>query len=271
MIIPARKGYTQTAGDQSMTVYAPDYYPFFRCIAGECGHTCCQGWEIDIDPASLNRFRRLEGPFGEKLRACIAEEPEPHFILQADERCPLLTDDNLCSLILREGEDALCQICRDHPRFRNYWSDRIEMGLGMACEAAGRLILSSGHPLSLVPVCDDPEEEAQTPSDAEIQLMAYRDKLLAEVRETGPAARLKEYLIFRHLADALYDGRTEERECFINAAFEWIMSGWDGHTPENLIERARAFSNEFEYDDEGMEKLLKERERQAGPSRAAGQ
>ena len=35
-----------------LTVY-PDYYSAFRCIAGACKHSCCIGWEIDIDEESL--------------------------------------------------------------------------------------------------------------------------------------------------------------------------------------------------------------------------
>lgn len=239
-----------------MTVFVPDYYPLFRCAAGECGHTCCEGWEIDIDPASMDRYRRVGGAFGKKLRECISGGPEPHFLLREGERCPLLTEDNLCELIIREGEDALCQICTDHPRFRNYWSDRIEMGLGLACETAGRLILGSDHPLTLIPAGEDPEEEAQEPSEEERQLRACRDDLLAGAGATGPAARLKEYLIFRHLADALYDGRVEERIRFINAAWHRILAGWDGTALESLVQSAREFSNTYEYDDEGMEKLL---------------
>ena len=34
----------------------PDYYADFACVAGACRHTCCVGWEIDIDPDSLRRM-----------------------------------------------------------------------------------------------------------------------------------------------------------------------------------------------------------------------
>ena len=239
-----------------MIVFAPDIYPLFRCIAGQCTHTCCQGWEIDIDPASLARYQAIQGPLGKKLRECISLDPEPHFILRKEDRCPFLTDSNLCELILQEGAASLCQICADHPRFRNYWSDRIEIGLGLACEAAGRLILGSDHPLRLIPLEDDPSEEAQEPSGEEKQLMACRDELLTRVEETGPTARLKEYLIYRHLADALYDGQVEQRLLFVDTAYQYILSRWDGQTLESLVQSARAFSNEYEYDDEGLEKLL---------------
>ena len=235
-----------------MKIYAPDSYPRFRCIADRCRHTCCVGWEIDIDPGTLAQYQRTGGETGQKLRESIALSPEPHFILSAGERCPFLTDRNLCELILQGL--PLCQICADHPRFRNYWSDRVEMGLGLACEEAARIILTSPGPLRLIPVGED-EEKTEAPSEEETALRRYRDSLIASVREAGPLARLKEYLLYRHLADALYDGRVEERLRFTDRAFHRISDGWDGD-PETLIERARSFSNEVEYDDEKLEDMI---------------
>ena len=238
-----------------MKVFAPDYYAGFRCVAGACRHSCCVGWEIDVDPETMKRYQSMEGELGAKLKRCIDPDPVPHFILSAQERCPFLTDENLCQIILQAGEDSLCQICADHPRFRNFWSDRTEIGLGLACEEAARLILTSPHPLRLVPL-EDTEEPPETPSEAETALLIYRDRLLASVSETGPAARLREYLIYRHLADALYDGRVAERLRLVDRAYDQITAGWDGRSVADLAERARVFSNEVEYDDEKLEQLL---------------
>ena len=240
----------------AMKVFAPDYYSAFHCRAGACGHTCCAGWEIDVDSETLERYRAMGGALGEKLRRCIDPLPSPHFILTAGERCPFLTEEHLCEIILQAGEDSLCQICADHPRFRNYWSDRIEIGLGMACEEAARLILTSAHPLRLIPVSEEPGEQPEPPSEEESALRRYRDQLLSSVSGNGPAARLREYLIYRHMADALYDGRIAERARLVDRAFERITSGWDGRSVPELIERARAFSDEVEYDDEKLEQLL---------------
>ncbi len=230
-------------------------------MAGYCGHTCCEGWEIDIDPDSFNCYMKIESTFGKKLQESISRNPTPHFILQKDSRCPLLTSDNLCEMILELGANALCQICSDHPRFRNYWSDRIEIGLGMACEAAGRLILLSDHPHTLLQIGEECDEETQIPSEEEKWLWDYRNEWIASLNKNNPESRLKEYLIYRHLADALYDGQIEERIQFINTAYERILSEWNGKSLEELVQHARVFSNEFEYDDEGIKKLLSHREK----------
>ena len=233
-----------------MNVYVPEYYPAFRCVASECHHTCCAGWEIDIDEESLARYQRLPGAFGERVRRSIGRDGTPHFILTKEERCPLLTEDNLCELILREGEGALCQICADHPRFRNYFSGRIEMGLGLVCEEAARLILSWPKPLRLIRLEGDGAEE---PTEDERYLFDLRAQWLNSIEEEGPRARLLETLIFRHLSDALYDGRLEERIDFIRRAWAEITDGWADGDLAALVERARAFSDRVEYDDEVLE------------------
>lgn len=239
-----------------MNIYVPEYYPEFRCIASRCRHTCCAGWEIDIDDESLARYDRLGGEFGDRVRRCVDRGDAPHFILTGDERCPLLNGDNLCELILHEGEGALCQICRDHPRFRNYFSGRVEMGLGLACEEAARLILTWPRPLRLIPLEGDGRE---TPTGDEQYLFDLREAWLAAIDETGPRARLRETLIYRHLPDALYDGRLEERVDFINRAYAAIADGWTDGNIATLIERARAFSDRVEYDDEVLEDWIEGR------------
>jgi len=160
-----------------MRVIVPDYYKDFSCIAGACRHSCCIGWEIDIDVDSLARFRALDTPYGEVLRSRINFEADtPHYRLAEQDRCPFLREDGLCEMILELGEDALCQICADHPRFRNHFSDRTELGVGLCCEAAGALILKRQQPMTLEVLEDDGEEN--TPDDEEETLLSFRDMLL---------------------------------------------------------------------------------------------
>ena len=32
-----------------MLVRVPDYFDQFACLAGDCPHSCCIGWEVVID------------------------------------------------------------------------------------------------------------------------------------------------------------------------------------------------------------------------------
>lgn len=119
----------------------PNYYKTFRCIADKCKHNCCIGWEIDIDEKTLAFYKGLDTPLGKRIRASI-EGDVAHFILSDNDRCPFLNESNLCDIITECGEKAVCEICRLHPRFRNFYSDFFETGLGLCCEEAARIILT---------------------------------------------------------------------------------------------------------------------------------
>lgn len=170
-----------------LTVY-PDYYPIFRCLAGQCRHTCCAGWEIDIDPRTRAHYRTVSGSLGRRLAAAIDDGDTPsRFQLTEDERCPFLNDGNLCDLILSTGDESLlCQICRDHPRFRNFLPTRTEIGLGLCCEAAAELILSRTEPVRLLRegtcAADDPESAALLSLRDELLLLAQNRALPLEER-----------------------------------------------------------------------------------------
>ena len=124
-----------------MIQLTPNYYDKFRCIADKCKHNCCIGWEIDIDDETMQYYNSLESTLGDRIR-CSVEGEEPHFVLCEGDRCPFLNEHNLCDIISELGEDGLCDICHLHPRFRNFYSNFCETGLGLCCEEAARLILS---------------------------------------------------------------------------------------------------------------------------------
>lgn len=153
-------------------------YPHFCCIADRCRHSCCVGWEIDIDSETLDIYRNTGGAFGERLRNNIQSDGETAcFRLDEKERCPFLNAHNLCDIILTFGENHLCQICTDHPRFRNFFSDRTEIGLGLCCEAAGRLILGAEEKLYEITLDDD--EKNETLTDFEQHLLSVRTELFS--------------------------------------------------------------------------------------------
>lgn len=135
-----------------MFICYPDYCPRFRCIADKCSDTCCRGWEICIDEASLERYRQVDDDIGRRLKESIITDDEgAHFVLLDDERCPFLNSSNLCDIYIKLGKEALCGICTDHPRFRSFLSDRTEIGVGLCCEAAAEIILTEKKPLHIVP------------------------------------------------------------------------------------------------------------------------
>ncbi len=181
-----------------MKLIAPDYYTKFKCTADKCVHNCCtMSWIINVDEDTLGYYHKVPGPLGERLKASIDESGEKAcFILEEGKGCPFLNETGFCDLIMELGEDSLCQICRDHPRFRNFYGDRTEIGVGLCCEAAGELILKRQEKPILVVLEDDGEEDE--PDAADISLYEWRDQLteIAQNRnlamEERAAAILKE-------------------------------------------------------------------------------
>ena len=154
-----------------MLYVRPDFYDDFSCLAAACRHSCCVGWEIDVDKNTLQFYQNLSGRLGEELRRQIEAEPTPHFRLTKDGRCPFLRPDGLCRLIVKLGEDSLCDICALHPRFYNEYPGRTEMGLGLCCEEAARLLTAGEGPLCLLTESDGEGDEAPTP------LLTLRDRI----------------------------------------------------------------------------------------------
>lgn len=164
-----------------MKQIVPDYYPQFQCIADRCRHSCCIGWEIDIDEDSLSRYKTIEGALGDRLKEQIVmEEDCAHFQLTAEERCPFLNQSGLCDLICAFGEDILCQICADHPRFRNEFSAFEEMGLGLCCEEAARLVLTKPDKTEFLVLNDSGEDDALY--EDEVEVLSIRKNAIAIVQ-----------------------------------------------------------------------------------------
>ena len=171
-----------------MRLIAPDYYRDFHCIADKCHHSCCIGWEIDIDPDTREKYRQVPGAFGARLSAAIEDGDAGSCFRMGDgERCPMLNPSGLCDLITALGEENLCQICADHPRFRNFYTDRTEIGLGLCCEEAARLILTQEKPMRLIFLEDDGANDE--PTEEEANLFALRTALICIMQnETQPLA-----------------------------------------------------------------------------------
>ncbi len=135
----------------------PNYYKKFKCIADKCKHNCCIGWEIDIDEDTMDLYNSLDGEFAERIRENIEGEI-PHFILKDGERCPFLNNRGLCDIICELGDGAICDICHLHPRFKNFYEDFTETGLGLCCKEAARIILTENERFS-IPVPESKDDD----------------------------------------------------------------------------------------------------------------
>ena len=113
-----------------MILRVPSYYKTFQCIADKCEHSCCIGWEIDIDEDSYDYYMGIEGAFGERLKEQTVTEDEEHsFVLRKNGWCPFLDQNKLCDIYSELGEEALCEVCTEYPRFVVEYGDVREKSL----------------------------------------------------------------------------------------------------------------------------------------------
>ena len=158
-----------------MKEYILNYYPLFKCIAGNCKHTCCACWETDIDSKTVQLYKEDNSPFCLFLKKGINFKKRT-FKQDKSRRCAFLNDNGLCEIIINLGEEKLCQICSDHPRFKSNFTSFTETGLGFCCEEATRIILSFDKKIEPVLVSDNGGEESADLYEKFV--IDYREKAL---------------------------------------------------------------------------------------------
>lgn len=188
-----------------METHAPRYYNSFRCLAGECPHTCCAaGWEIPVDPGAAKLYEILPDALGEQVRGFLELDPEgePCFPLRGGV-CPFLNGEGLCRIHIQHGEGATPLICRTHPRFCYEYGPLRERGLCGSCPEAARLILGEDPALS----AREEDGEAQEEVPLLTALLPARDTALDLLfaEEAPLAQRLQAMLLFANEVQVLLD------------------------------------------------------------------
>lgn len=159
-----------------MDLYAPSYYKRFKCIADRCKNSCCIDWEIDIDDKTYEKYISIGG----YLKENIAESEGCRYFKLKNGRCPHLLANGLCRIIIDYGDDHITDICREHPRFYNCLSDRLEVGLGLVCEEAARIIIEDDGCFSLEKIGECRDEQNECDFDA----LPERDYIIALILES---------------------------------------------------------------------------------------
>ena len=193
-----------------MLVRVPDYFDQFACLAGDCPHSCCIGWEVVIDEDTAWRYRAEPGPLGEKLRAAMQFDGEDVCFPLDGGRCPFLNQENLCEIHCALGAEATSVTCQEHPRFIEEYGPFKEISLSAACPKANELLLGSNEPLTFSVLEDEtPTEEGDAWLDWLLPLRNYLLDLLRN-REQPLQDRLRYFLLIAQEAQRLLDAKAME-------------------------------------------------------------
>ncbi len=190
-------------------IVKPVFFDTFKCVAADCTDTCCSGWEIDVDGDTLELYNSLRGDVGAFVRERLIYNDCTKLCLEG-KRCRFLREDNLCELIIRLGEDSLCDICREHPRFYSESENICEVGLGLCCPEAARLWLES--PAEFITA-----DDAYAPAEEELKLLSRQLELIEFLAYGEGTLGERLYLL---LGGAPKRGDAYKRLCALYASLE---------------------------------------------------
>lgn len=168
----------------------PTYLSGFRCLGADCEDHCCYGWDIFVDRASYQRYRKLKAT---PLAALVAKAVRRNRRDAADTRyakiqrngddCPFLTGSGLCRLQAELGESFLPDVCAVFPRRWRARRSGIEGSASLACPDIARRALTDPHGIRLVSTpLEGPPPRGLIPllaADAEALGMGLRKAALA--------------------------------------------------------------------------------------------
>lgn len=227
-----------------MFVTIPNYYNKFKCIADKCTDNCCIGWEIDIDNNTYEKYNNITDCLGTCLKnnIALAEDGTYSFILTENERCPFLTKNNLCKLIIEKGEDFLCDICKEHPRFHNCFGDLRETGIGIGCLTAAEIVLSQKNKVNHITYeNNEPEYEVDYDDNFLNYLINIREKVFVIIQNR------RKNINERFIEMLLYG---EKIQAEIDSSNEYVMSEIFAEKPvyddyKKLLERLIPLNDEW--------------------------
>ena len=126
-----------------MKIRVPEYFKDFKCIASKCEDTCCAGWGIVIDDATYDRYKNVQGEFGDRLRSEIVHEAGENIFVLKGNNCPFLNEEKTCDIYINIGEENLCYTCQQYPRYTEEFGSLREVGISLSCPEAARIMLNN--------------------------------------------------------------------------------------------------------------------------------
>ncbi|MDO4634272.1 MAG: flagellin lysine-N-methylase [Eubacteriales bacterium] len=152
----------------------------FHCIADKCPKSCCEGWQIMIDDASLKKYKFCTGEFRERMINGV--DRQEHCFRQQNMRCSMLAPNGLCDLQSTLGESWLCDTCRQYPRHLEEFLDLREYSLSLSCPEVVRMLVDPAYRFALTESEDDTYDDPDDFEDFDLfifdKLTFAREKML---------------------------------------------------------------------------------------------
>ena len=235
----------------------PFYYNEFGCITSECKDNCCiGGWEIDIDDETYERYNNMTGELKHKILDSITQnEDEEYCFKLCDGKCPMLDDNGLCEIHKNLGEDYLGVVCKQFPRYSEYYGTIKESGIGLACEEAARIILSENRPFSMETAACDEEYEPSSEYDSSFALQIFA------AREAVFKILAKESLSIHEKLIVILDMGSKIQQCINTDEYDNIKSVVNDYLKEGIahtLDETRNLSDSGQFEDISLQQGIRQ-------------
>jgi len=121
----------------------------FTCLGDRCEDTCCQNWSMQVDDATLAKYR-TEAP---ELLDAVEQSPDAPWIMRKDPAtgfCVKL-EGGLCGIHKTRGDDFLSDACHFYPRVTRTLGDQVVMTATLSCPEIVRRALLEEQPSVMNP------------------------------------------------------------------------------------------------------------------------
>lgn len=128
-------------------------YDKFKCIADRCRFTCCEGWDINVDTDTYNKWKKendKEYILDKVKRKKCGSKTEYYIDKETDETCPFLDEQGLCKIVKSNGEDYLSLTCHMFPRIENIFENKRELSLSCSCPEVVELISCMSGKINII-------------------------------------------------------------------------------------------------------------------------
>ena len=122
-------------------ILSMDWMDKFQCIGAECPLTCCGYWRITISDQEMERYEKMEHPFGKEIVKVIDKVKK---CMQLNNgKCQMLTEEGWCKIVQQCGPELLSLTCTVFPRLDRFYGDTVECTVGLACPVVAEYLFDA--------------------------------------------------------------------------------------------------------------------------------
>lgn len=185
--------------NKQKNIFKISNYDKFKCIADKCNFTCCEGWDINIDNNTYDRWKKIKGDSKYLLHNVkkVTRESKCLINKKTYESCPFLDDKGLCYIVKNHGENYLSRTCHIFPRIENEFEDRIELSLSCACPEVVNIISSINGKINMI------KENNSSNNEGDLLELKIRDILINIVKQNNLRLEYKLIIAFEMMLSTL--------------------------------------------------------------------